>query len=300
MGEVDVHTVLLDALTIVRSDTQAKDLRITVDLQAKDSRVRGDAVRLQQVFWNLLRNAVKFTPHQGTIALASREKDDMLEIEISDTGHGMTPQEIATVFNAFAQGEHAGPSGSHQFGGLGLGLSITRMLVELHAGEIKACSGGRGLGSCLTVRLPMLKEQPTCDSVHPGAIEVSGERPSEGASRVFRILLVEDHAPTRETLTRILSRRGHTVLEAASVAEALAIASSQAFDVLVSDIGLPDGDGCELMTTLAAARPELVGLAISGYGSDEDLRRSMAAGFATHLTKPVEVTLLDRALATLR
>jgi PAS domain S-box-containing protein len=300
MHEIDVHTVLLDALTIVRAETQAKELRITVDLAANNAKVHGDPVRLQQVFWNLLRNSVKFTPPRGGVALVTREAHDMLEIEISDTGYGLTPQELATVFNAFAQGEHAGPSGSHQFGGMGLGLSITRMLVELHAGEITACSAGRDRGSCLTVRLPLMKERPAQGSAGHGAMKAIGNPSNDRPAKTFQILLVEDHTPTRETLCRILRRRGHTVFEAASVTEALELAHSRDFDVLVSDIGLPDGDGCELMVSLAAARPDLRGLAISGYGSDEDLARSTAAGFATHLTKPVEVALLERALQSLR
>ena len=183
----------------------------------------------------------------------------------------MTRGELARIFEAFSQGDHALQSGPHRFGGIGLGLAISQVMVKRHQGSISASSPGRNQGTTFLVKLPLIR----------------------------RILLVEDHQPTSNALARLLARRTHRVVAAACVAEARAAADHEDFDILISDIGLPDGNGYELMTELGN-RHGLVGIALSGYGMEMDVSRSRTAGFVTHLIKPVSVETLDRALAEAR
>ncbi len=293
----EVHAILDDAVATVRADLQEKKIQLTTRYLAPTSRVRGDPVRLQQVFWNILRNAAKFTPRDGAITVTTGISGDgkRIEIQITDTGMGMTPDEISRLFNAFAQGDHAGAEGSHRFGGLGLGLAISRMLVELHSGRISATSAGRDQGATFTVQLPLDRASvPSAGSLSSPPIL----RPTASKrTRPSRILLVEDHEPTRTSLAHLLSRRHYDVTTANGVEEAVALAKVQGFDLLVSDIGLPDGDGYELMRILHRDY-DMKGIALTGFGMEEDIERSRVAGFVTHLTKPITVQALDGALAT--
>lgn len=297
LQRLDVHAVLQDALANVRADTSERELTIEVSLDAEATVIMGDAGRLQQVFWNVLKNAVKFTPRGGRITVRSRTGPalDEIALEISDSGIGMEPHEVSRVFGAFAQGDHADQGRGHRFGGLGLGLAISRKLVELHAGKIAAASGGRGQGSTFTIALPLLRVKDLAGSSR-------GERPprqspeaTAAARPAGRILLVEDHEPTRAPLTRLLVRRGYDVVAVGTAAAALAAADERRFDVVLSDIGLPDSDGFTLMRTLRE-RHAVCGIALTGYGMDQDVARSNEAGFVDHLTKPISVTTLDRAL----
>ena len=300
---VDVHDTLRDALVTVRADATARALALAVDLQATRSKVKGDSARLQQVFWNLLKNAVKFTPAGGAISVTSRvdEITQQLVITITDTGIGLEPHEVDRIFGAFVQGDHAASGRNHQFGGLGLGLAISRKLIELHSGEIEAHSQGRDRGSTFVVRLPLIL-QPDELMVAAGltgpdaapAMAVnnnSGSKPSGG-----RILLVEDHEPTRAPLTRLLVRRGYDVVPVGTASAALEAAEVGTFDLVLSDIGLPDSDGYTLMKSLRD-RHGIPGIALTGYGMHEDVARSNEAGFVAHLTKPISVALLDQTLA---
>jgi CheY-like chemotaxis protein len=213
-----------------------------------------------------------------------------LTFEVTDRGIGLTENEISRVFDAFAQGDHASEPGSHRFGGLGLGLAISRTLVQMHGGSLRATSAGRGLGATFTIELPLSRS--TSDGICRDGSMVPGEdSPRPNA----RILLVEDHLPSRLTLAKLLSRRGHTVAAAGTVAEALAISHANAFDVVVSDIGLPDGSGYTLMQELRQ-KFNLKGIALSGYGAENDIKKSEAVGFLSHLTKPVNVQQLDETL----
>ena len=302
---VDVHGPLRDALVTVRADAAARQLAIELDLQAEVSAVLGDSGRLQQVFWNILKNAVKFTPVGGRIHVRSRLDHNRQEIEISvtDTGIGLEEQEVERIFGAFVQGSHAQHGRAHRFGGLGLGLAISRKLVELHLGRIDAVSGGRDQGATFTVRLPVtnpMGHEPPPRSESPSLSPPTGKAPVASAPvpapSIGRILLVEDHEPTRAPLARLLTRRGYAVVPVASVAEAVAQAAAQPFDLVLSDIGLPDGDGFELMEILRD-RYGLKGIALTGYGMQEDVVRSNQAGFMAHLTKPISVASLDRTLA---
>ena len=290
MKPVDVHIALHDALGTVRADIDKKKIVMNLNLAADRPIVRGDAVRLRQIFWNVLKNAVKFTPAAGQISVETRVlPGDRLLVVIADTGIGMDQAELERVFGAFAQG-------THHFGGLGLGLAITRALVELHAGSIHAESDGKDKGAAFFIELPLAKEIEQSDSFPFTAPAPSAAPAKKIPAREIRILLVEDHEPTRASLTHLLSRRNYKVTPVGSLAEARSLVGKKKFHLLISDIGLPDGNGCDLMEELRQ-HSQLKGIALTGYGMEHDVNRSYAAGFAAHLTKPVRMELLDDALA---
>jgi signal transduction histidine kinase len=292
----DFNALISDAIAMVRVELDQKRIALRLALQAEQSQVIGDDVRLRQVFWNVLRNAVKFTPPGGTISVESERlppNGDLL-VRVVDTGIGLTSQEIEHIFEAFAQGDHAKQSAPPRFGGLGLGLAISRMLVGFHGGSISAQSAGRDRGATFLIRLPLPlaaenRPAPAPEDDPPPLL------PAGSASPRHRILLVEDHLPTATALTRLLVRRGYDVVTASSVTEARAAVGASKFDLLISDLGLPDGDGCDLMQELKGTNG-LVGIALTGYGMDADVSRCQAAGFAAHLIKPVRMPELERVL----
>ena len=287
----DVHSLIQHALEMVRDEAQAKQVTIEVQLEARKSGLMGDPARLQQVFWNLLKNAVKFTPSAGGIAIRTRDDEQgarRLWVEVSDTGVGFLPQEAEHLFKPFEQG-------GHKFGGLGLGLAIARAILELHGGRIDADSKGAGCGATFLVQLPGATDPPAGLIAHP--IRVSA---APSASVGWRLLVVEDHAPTREMLVQLLKRAGYQVIAAGSVEEALKVSDGQALDAILSDLGLPDGTGLELMAKLQKLRPGLPGIAVSGFGTEADLLRSREVGFARHLVKPVDFDELRQALEDLK
>jgi CheY-like chemotaxis protein len=259
----------------------------------------GDDMRLKQIFWNVIKNAVKFTPRGGQIRVGSRvdQTAGLLLVTIADTGIGMTAEENSRIFAAFAQGDHAA-RGNTRFGGLGLGLAISRMLVQLHSGTISAQSDGRDRGAVFTIEFPLATDAPASEVTVNGHAPVAINGSAHHSPKMMRVLLVEDHEPTCRTLADLLSRRNYSVVTATSVAQARQAADAERFDLIISDVGLPDGNGCELMTELKS-RYGLSGIALTGYGMDDDLLRSHAAGFVTHLTKPVSVQALDQALSSL-
>jgi PAS domain S-box-containing protein len=297
---VDVHVVLLDAIETVQAEIEDKNIEVTQNFAKERVLMHGDPIRLQQIFWNVLRNAVKFSTIGARIVIETRVlPSNIIDIRITDTGIGMTQEELLRLFEAFAQGDHAHGGGSHRFGGLGLGLSISRLLAELHSGTIRAESAGLDKGATFIIELPLSTEASL--SEHPMLLRQaasssnSGERDSKLACQ--RILLVEDHEPTRVALTHLLTRRNHEVVPVGTIAEAKAAASAAPFDLLISDLGLPDGSGLDLMAGLRA-RFSLAGIALTGYGRDEDVARSREVGFATHLTKPISIQALESAIAS--
>jgi CheY-like chemotaxis protein len=254
----------------------------------------GDSVRLQQVFWNVLKNAAKFTPCGGAVTVETRYNpgETHAAVAITDTGIGMSEGEIERVFDAFVQGDHA-TRRTHHFGGLGLGLAISKMLVNLHEGKIAASSEGAGRGSTFTVELPVVPAAEVSKVPLVSAEAASSNEPSS----IRRILLVDDHEATRNALSFLLQRRKFEVIPAGSLSEAFAAAEQGGIQLIVSDIGLPDGTGYELMERFA--KPNGVkGIALTGYGMEQDVEQSERAGFAAHLTKPVRVEALDEALKT--
>ena len=286
---VELRTILDRAVEVCQADMEARRLHFGVDHGPGPYVVEADGARLQQVFWNLLKNAIKFTPPGGRIGLRCRPEDGEVVVEVADSGIGIEPGALECVFDAFAQAER---SITRQFGGLGLGLTISRALIEQHGGTIEARSGGRGQGATFLVRLPLAS----------GATGLAPEdrsmRPWAGLSgRRLRILLVEDHGDTAELLTAVFELAGHSVEHAGDVATALDAASRGSFDLLVSDLGLPDGTGAELMRELRSRGLGLPGIALSGYGQERDIQGSREAGFAEHLVKPAEPRVLLEAIA---
>jgi PAS domain S-box-containing protein len=295
---VDAHSGLMDALANVRADADDKKIDIQVNLDAPASLLLGDPARLQQIFWNLLKNGIKFTPVRGKLWIKSAVDAAAGEwmVEITDTGIGMEPHELGRIFNAFSQGDHA--SGHrHRFGGLGLGLAITQKLVGLHLGRIEASSGGKDQGSTFRVYFPMMKTAVV--SVLPDRADPAEEPVALGqlTGRQARVLLVEDHSPTRVPLVALLKRRGFDVVAVGSATEALDAAAHSAFDLVLSDIGLPGMDGFTLMRLLKD-KHKLPAIALTGYGMESDIALSTDAGFLAHLTKPINMVHLDRTLKT--
>ncbi|RYD84680.1 MAG: response regulator [Verrucomicrobiaceae bacterium] len=285
-GSVDVHSILTHILDTSRAELLKKRLTIGHALDAKMPWVRGDSARLQQVFWNLLKNAMKFTPAGGCIVVRTTDLGERFRVDVTDTGIGITGAVIDTLFRPFQQG---GAAVTRQFGGLGLGLSICRGIIELHDGEIRVQSAGEGKGATFSVELPV-----HVPSVEP--VEEPGEFFPEFSKQAQRILLVDDHADTRNTLSRLLSRAGYDVTTADCVSSALQKAMEKEFDLLISDIGLPDGTGRDLMNELNT-RFSLPGIAFSGFGMEGDVRQSLDAGFSAHLTKPVDFQQLKNEMA---
>ena len=284
---VDAHAVLRNVVSMFLRATEEKGLSVTLSLRAREFHIRADAGRFQQILLNLVSNAVKFTPEGGTISCRTSNENGTLRIEISDTGVGIDSQALPRLFEAFEQGDIGI---TRRYGGLGLGLSIVKSLVEMHKASISAASEGKDKGSTFTVRIETVPAAPKARS--------PAVTPSADAPRC-RLLLVEDHTDTRDVMCRLLRSLGCDVVATGSVKEAIAAADQQHFDLLLSDIGLPDGSGTEIMKYIAQRRSDLKGIALTGYGQDEDLRRSREAGFATHLTKPVTVQALQDVIVQL-
>ena len=280
----DIHRLLEHTAEIVRSDGLGKQVRTVFALKAARHHALVDPTRLQQVFWNLIKNALKFTPTAGTIIMSTRnDAEGRILVSIEDTGIGISVETLPHVFKAFEQGDVAG---QHHYGGLGLGLAISQAIIEVHGGEIRAESEGPGRGATFTVSLQ------TADAV--AALPKDGLRKQRPA-RALRLLIVEDHDATRTVLTRLLTRSGYVVTTAATMREALTVFAAEHFDAVISDLGLPDGTGLELMREIQRQRP-VPGIALSGYGMEEDLRQTKAAGFFAHLVKPVNLSQLRQVL----
>jgi PAS domain S-box-containing protein len=285
---VDAHTLVREAVAITRGELESKGHRLELDLSAEDPWVDADPARLQQVFWNLLKNAVKFTPEGGAIVVRTRNLGAELVIEVADTGIGMGPEALSTVFDAFHQG---GAGITRKYGGLGLGLTICRGVVEAHGGTIAAESPGPGRGATFRVALATSR-QPVLESsdrtTGPGTRTESGP---------LRILVVEDEPATLRIMGRLLRGLGHRVVTADSVAGAWNAVrqAGGGFDLVISDVGLPDGSGLDLVQRIRAERP-VPAIALTGYGMDDDVRRSHEAGFAAHMTKPIDFAKLEAVI----
>ena len=237
------------------------------------------------MFWNLINNAVKFTSQGGQITLRTfNDKDGRFHFEIADTGIGIEPQRLASLFQPF---EQADPSVSRQFGGLGLGLAISKRLIDLHHGRIEADSRGRSFGATFKV---MLDAQPQ------GAAAVGlNHRVGGKTSKPLRILLVEDHKDTRRTLSRLLTHFGHDVVTADNVEAAMTRMASNNIDAVLCDIGLPDGSGYEVAAQ-ARVNGGIKTIALTGFGTEQDVQRSKEAGFDFHLVKPINFQELQKIL----
>jgi PAS domain S-box-containing protein len=286
---VNVHTCIEHALSIVAADLTTKKLKVGRYLQAVEHHCWADAARLQQVFWNLINNAVKFTPSEGTIEIRTRnDPGHHIIIEIQDTGLGIAPELQPRIFDAFEQG---GATVTSRFGGLGLGLAVSKRITDLHHGTISVQSDGPNKGATFTITLQAMETSLLGGPVY----YVQDVVPKTARGRV---LLVEDHSDTARVLLRLLERSGYEVGYASNVDMAEQLADQKHFDLVISDLGLPDGSGLELMRKLRA-KHALPGIALSGYGMDEDRAASKAAGFVEHFTKPVDSERLRMAIARL-
>jgi PAS domain S-box-containing protein len=282
--DVSLHPIIRSAIEICQREASAQ---LVLELSAARHTVRGDRTRLQQIFWNLVNNAQKFTPPGGTITVRTSDlPDDRVRIEVRDTGVGIDPAVLPKLFNAFEQGD---VRVQRQQAGLGLGLAISRKLAEAHGGAIFACSAGRGQGASFVVDLPVIEvTEPAQPPVLPPTAPIN-------LDKTLQVLLIEDHEPTLRVMTRLLSSLGHRVTGVTSVATATAAARSGNFDVIISDLGLPDGSGLDLMREVRAMY-EGRAIALTGYGMESDVAASRAAGFAEHLTKPVDIEKLSAAI----
>jgi CheY-like chemotaxis protein/anti-sigma regulatory factor (Ser/Thr protein kinase) len=283
MDTVDVHLLVRAAVDICKREESAK---LVTELEATRHHVYGDATRVQQIIWNLVNNAQKFTPRNGTILVKTMNAaEGRIRIEVRDTGIGIEPGVLPRLFSAFEQGD---VRAMRQHAGLGLGLAISKKLVEAHGGTITAMSDGHGKGATFAVELSTVAVFEPAPVAHAPARDTGNER-------MLRVLLVEDHEATLRILARLLGQLGHKVTEAATVAQAMAAAERSRFDLLLSDIGLPDGNGLDLLRRVKAHQP-IRGIALTGYGMEEDVRRSRDAGFEQHLTKPVDFQRLHAAI----
>jgi signal transduction histidine kinase len=290
---VDLATAVQRAIEGSRSTIEERGQRLHASVPSEPLPVSGDLTRLIQVVGNLLHNASKYTPEGGNIWIEASAESDRAVVRVRDDGIGLPAELIPHVFDLFTQADR---SLDRSQGGLGIGLTLVRRLVELHGGEVEARSAGPGRGSEFTVSLPLL------GAVRAAADGASAPSPGRGRVAGLRILVVEDHADSAEMLAYLLRLEGHDVRIANDGASALALVPAFAAEVVLCDIGLPGMNGYDVAAQLRA-RADCAGMrlvALSGYGQAEDRRRSKEAGFDFHLTKPVEPDALLALLASLR
>jgi signal transduction histidine kinase/CheY-like chemotaxis protein len=287
--------ILHRAYEICRDDIASKNLKVEFQLRAKRNYVQGDPARLQQVFWNLIKNSVKFTPEKGHITVeALNPTADEIEIRISDTGIGIEQEKIDKIFNAFEQGQ---TSITRRFGGLGLGLAISKAMVDAHNGKIRVESPGKDKGSTFAITLKTVAEPVgKMDGADGG--RTAPVRKKRGKSAGRRVLVVDDHQDTCLGMKMMLERRGYQITLAHSAEQALEKAEKESFDLLISDIGLPDRSGYDLMRELGTNKG-LRGIALSGFGTEHDVSKARQAGFSEHLTKPINFDRLEEAIQSL-
>ncbi len=298
LQRTDLAVVIEAAIAGVRPAADAKSVRLHASI-ARTAMVDGDPGRLQQVLWNLLTNAIKFTPPNGLVTILARECDSAparsVEISVSDTGQGIDPKFLPFVFDRFRQ---ADASTTRRHGGLGLGLSIVKSLVELHQGTVEAYSDGEGKGATFIVRLP-LAESTQAEAAPPSHLPAH-----DGSSLAgLHVLVVDDEPDARSLARRVLEERGAEVVAVASAAEALEVVDrDNELSVVVSDIGMPEHDGYELITRVRA-KPGSAGripaVALTALARDEDRKRTLLAGYQVHISKPVDPAELVTVIAML-
>jgi CheY-like chemotaxis protein/anti-sigma regulatory factor (Ser/Thr protein kinase) len=287
--------VIAAAIETVRLAAEAKQIQITFNPTPAVATTSGDAARLQQVVWNLLTNAVKFTPTGGRVIVELRQIEQLAQIRVIDTGRGINPQFLPHVFEYFRQEDS---STTRKFGGLGLGLAIVRQIVEMHGGTVQAESRGEGHGATFIVQLPMLP-QTAAIAPEPTPNQAEVEAPLAG----IQILLVDDEPDTREFQAFLLKLNGATVTAVASGLAALQALEQFMPDLIVSDIGMANMDGYMLLQQIRA-RPLTQGgripaIALTAYAAEIDLKRALQIGFQMHLTKPIEPEAFVQAVCHL-
>jgi PAS domain S-box-containing protein len=301
VGSIDLVSVIVAAMEAVQTAADAKGIRLEASLDPALGPVSADPSRLQQVVWNLLTNAIKFTPAGGRVDIRLERRDSMARITVSDTGQGIRRELLPFVFDRFRQGE---TSIGRRYGGLGLGLAIVRHIVELHGGDVDAVSAGEGRGATFTVDLPLTAAQ--ADTVLPEPVRRRLDREAVGrpvALDGLRVLIVDDEADARELMRMVLRSAGADVMAAACAEEAFEQVERWHPDILVSDIGLPGDDGYMLIQKLREQQAQhgraIPALAVTAYARAEDRARALAAGFQMHVAKPLEPADLVAAIASL-
>jgi signal transduction histidine kinase/ActR/RegA family two-component response regulator len=301
---IPAHPLIDEAVAMCEADAAAKGVELEVRLAADRHHVYADAGRLRQVMWNLLRNALKFTPAGGRIVVTtSTAADESLRIAVTDTGIGIEADALGRIFASF---EQADESVTRRFGGLGLGLAIAKSLVESQRGSLHAESPGKGRGATFTVLLPTVDPPDDAGDSDGGASAAERTRPRQRSAsglggdalgNPMRILLVEDHLDTARAVCRLLRGGGHDVTAVASVAESIRAAGECRYELLICDIDLPDGSGLDVVR-----RAKLGGapsIALSGHATADEWRKSFDAGFDEYLTKPVSAETLESAIRRL-
>ena len=289
-----VHQILQRAYEICREEIEAKNLDVEFQLRAVHTHVEGDPARLQQVFWNLIKNSVKFTPEKGRITIATLNPvPDKIEALIIDTGIGVEHETIDKIFNAFEQGQ---ADITRRFGGLGLGLTISKALIDAHDGKIHVQSPGKDQGSTFSVELNTVFAPIGRDG--DGQDQPVDREPKQSVPPHRRVLLVDDHYDTCIGMKRMLERHGYEITVAHTAEQAVEKVRTEEFDLLISDIGLPDRSGYDLMREVRLNN-DLPGIALSGFGSEQDVNQAREAGFAEHLTKPVSFERLEKTIQSL-
>jgi CheY-like chemotaxis protein/two-component sensor histidine kinase len=301
VGELELVRVVEAAIDAVRPAAEAKQIRLQPVLDSHATIV-GDADRLQQVVWNLLSNAIKFTPKGGRVQVRLHKEQSHVEVAVADNGQGIEVQFLPHIFERFRQ---ADPSFTRRAGGLGLGLSIVRSLVELHGGEVSAQSDGPGNGATFVVRLPMAPlradERPSVPPANPSEPPLPTFA-CPAALEGLRILVVDDEPETRELMRFLLEQCRAIVATAGSADEALALLAQEPYELLISDIGMPDGDGYSLIRRVRAMSPRqrtMPALALTAFARPEDRTEALRAGFDMHLSKPIDPNELLVVLETL-
>jgi two-component system CheB/CheR fusion protein len=276
---VDAHGLLRNVVEICQSDLHGAGVRLLLDLGATRTIINADPARVQQVLWNLLKNGIKFTPSDGSITVrTSNDEQGRLVISFRDTGIGIEQSALPKIFQAFEQGA---PIITKNFGGLGLGLAISKAIADLHGASLRAESDGPGEGATFTFIIETI-DSDTAATTHQRMASID-----EDHGKSWRILFVDDHEDTGRVNQLLLERRGYQVKLAHSVTEAKQFSDNEDFDLVISDIGLPDGNGLDVIRYLREHHQSIKGIALSGFGMEEDVVRSMEAGFNHHLTKPV-------------
>jgi signal transduction histidine kinase/CheY-like chemotaxis protein len=298
---LEMSEVVQAALDTVRPAASAKNIRIEPVLDPNAGPVLGDSGRLQQVVWNLLTNAIKFTPKGGRVQVALERINSHLELRVSDTGQGIKPEFLPGVFDRFRQ---ADPSTTRQYGGLGLGLSIVKQLVELHGGSVSAASPGEGQGATFTVKLPVqILHRDDADRASGAYLGEPVLQSGDLSLSGVRVLVIDDEPDSRDLIRRLLTEYEADVQQAGSSEEALQTLMTYSADILLSDIGMPDKDGYDFIRAVRAhSDPRIVSLpavALTAFARTQDRTRALLAGFQAHITKPVEPAELVAVVATL-
>ncbi|HKZ74741.1 MAG TPA: ATP-binding protein [Steroidobacteraceae bacterium] len=276
------------AVEALRPTADTKGVRLALAKSAQPATILGDPSRLQQAVWNLVSNAVKFTEGGGEICVTLARRDGVAEVEVRDTGAGITADLLPQLFERFRQGSGTSP---RRFGGLGLGLAMVRHIVELHGGEVEARSDGEGHGATFVIRIPLANERREASTAAGARPERAGHAAAPGSLAGLRLLSVDDEPDASEVLKAALEHYGAHVTTVASGAAALELLERDRFDVLVSDIGMPGMNGYELLERIRNGTErvrEIPAIAVTGFAREEDRARALQAGYRAHVVKPIE------------